>query len=241
MVYTTEPMNTLENFGQRELATLNELLHAYSHAGQFYVNPVTKEGKQYAQLPATWYNERVYPDFNSHSGNVFLSNNEQSLVLTEYGVAEFYYTSYNGYEGTLFDLAEKVLSDLTDRDNNPISADETVWHDEDLNQVYEWLNLCISDFFDTGADVFKLCRAKELIAKSFILEQIPSVAIKFNNSDAYRADELEPVDNWHETLLAQELLHDCLIKLEHETDDDEDKLYVEFIREQILKHLERGV
>ena len=118
---TIEPMMTLDRFGYRELAELNKLIHAYMNNGS------TADGKCYAELPATWYDDGVYPDFNPNSGMVFLSNSDyQALVLTEYGVMQWYNTGYNGYEGTLFDLAEKVIFDLTTKDGEPLPYKDTV-------------------------------------------------------------------------------------------------------------------
>lgn len=227
------PMRTIEDFREKEIKQLNDLLNAYIYAGRFY------KGKYYANLPATWYCDKVYPDFNSNSGLVFLANSDyQTLVLTEYGVAEWYFTSNAGYEGTLFDLAEKVIQDLTDKDNNPLPINRTNWDSEDLNQVYGWLNLCISDFHGTGVNTTSLYKAKELIAKAFILSKIELEATSFKQQNINWEELLEPVDNWYETFTGNSLLNNCLSELDQECDENELEIYGEFIRKEILKFLE---
>lgn len=244
---TIEPMMTLDRFGYRELAELNKLIHAYMNNGEIV------DGKRYAELPATWYDDGVYPDFNPNSGMVFLSNSDyQALVLTEYGVMQWYNTVYNGHEGTLFDLAEKVIYDLTTKDGEPLPYKDTVWHKDDLNEVYGWLNVCISDLTNTEADTTNLYKAKELIAQAFILDRLPDVADDFKEAhedwdlqldNSKNTDQYDPEmnggndDGWYETDLAGEFLEAMLTDLEHEYDEDEAEKYAEFIRNEMIKHL----
>ena len=65
-----QPMNTLDKYGYRELAELNALIQAYANAG------TRDNGKIYAYLPESWYDDGVHPDFNASSGLVFLANSE---------------------------------------------------------------------------------------------------------------------------------------------------------------------
>lgn len=225
---TIEPMTTLDCFGYYELEELNKLIHAYMN------NDNTKDGKHYAKLPATWYDEGVYPDFNRHSGKVFLANSDyQALVLTEYGVMQWYNTGYNDHEGTLFDLAAEIIYDLTTKDGDPLPYKDTVWHKDDLNEVYGWLNECINDFDGTGADTADLYKAKELIVKAFILDRLPDVADKFKAAH----------EDWYAQLTSSEsnlvdgFLGAMLTDLEHEFNDDEAEKYAEFIRNEMINHL----
>lgn len=58
-------MNTLDKFGYRELNELQKLLFAYMNNGSW------NNGKWYADLPSTWEDNGVYPEFNANSGLVF--------------------------------------------------------------------------------------------------------------------------------------------------------------------------
>ena len=170
----TQPMNTLDKFGYRELAELNTLIQAYANAGNYTTDPAdTSKGKIYAELPESWYDNGVYPDFNPDSGMVFLSNSDyQTLVNTEYGLMMWYNTPYNGHEGTLFDLAEAVTHDLTDKDGNTTPAGAGNWHKDDLNEVYAYLNQDLVALRDTGADLTDLYRTKDRIAEAIMLDAL---------------------------------------------------------------------
>lgn len=240
-------MVTLDRFGYYKLAELNKLIHAYASAGEIV------DGKCYADLPTTWYDDGVYPNFDPDSGVVFLSNSDyQILVLTEYGVMQRYTTGYNRYAGTLIDLAEKVIYDLTTKDGEPLLYKDTIWHEDDLNEVYGWLNVCTSDFTNTAADTAGLYKAKELIAQAFILDRLPEVADEFKEShedwslqlaNSKNAAQYDPdmndgnADGWYETNLAEDFLKAMLTNLEHEYDELEAKKYAEFIRLEMIKHL----
>jgi len=244
---TSEPLMTLDRFGYRELAELNKLIHAYMNSGEIV------DGKCYAELPTTWYDAGVYPAFDPSSGVVFLSNSDyQTLILTEYGVMQRYNTRHNRYGGTLFDLAEKVINDLTTKDGDPLSYKDTVWHKDDLNEVYGWLNVCTSDLVNTEADTANLFRAKELIAEAFILDRLPEVADEFKEAhedwslqldNSKNAAQYDPemndgnADGWYETNLAEDFLKAMLINLEHEYDELEAEKYAEFIRTEMIKYL----
>ena len=207
----TQPMNTLDKFDYRELAELNTLINAYTNAGTH------DNGKIYAELPATWCDEIVYPDFNPDSGMVFLSNSDyQTLVNTEYGVMQWYNTPYKGFEGTLFDLAEAITHDLTDKDGNTTPAGAGNWHKDDLNAVYFYFDSDIVALRDTGADLTDLYRAKERIAQTFILDALHDQPFNQAELDHY-SDE--------------ELITRCLSDFDHDIADEDDlDKYAEFIR-----------
>lgn len=79
-------------FGYRELAMLEKLLRAMREQG----------------LPDDFYNNDVVPMFNSHSGNVFLTNSEYEVaMLNGENLESFYYLSYYGNEGFLDDLLDE--------------------------------------------------------------------------------------------------------------------------------------
>ena len=206
-----QPMNTLDEFGYRELTELNALIQAYANAGAH------DNGKIYAHLPATWYDNGVYPDFNPNSGMVFLSNsNYQTLVNTEYGVMQWYDTPYDGHEGTLFDLAKAVTHDLTDTDGNTTPAGAGNWCKDDLNEVYAYLNQDLVALRDTGADLTDLYRAKDRIVEAFVLASLHYQP--FNQAELdYYSDE--------------ELITRCLSGFSHEIADEDDfDKYAEFTR-----------
>ena len=207
----TQPMNTLDDFGYRELAELNKLSHAYANAGTH------DNGKIYANLPDSWYNADVYPDFNPDSGMVFLSNSAyQTLVNTEYGVMQWYNTPYKGFEGTLFDLAEAVTHDLTDKDGNTTPAGAGNWHKDDLNEVYAYLNQDLVALRDTGADLTDLYRTKDRIAEAIMLDALHDQPFNQAELDHY-SDE--------------ELITRCLSGFSHEIADEDDfDKYADFIR-----------
>lgn len=233
-----QPMNTLDEFGYRELTELNALIQAYANAGAH------DNGKIYAHLPATWYDNGVYPDFNPNSGMVFLSNsNYQALVNTEYGLMMWYNTPYNGHEGILFDLAEAVTHDLTDKDGNTAPAGAGNWCKDDLNEVYAYLNSDLVALRDTGADLTDLYRAKDCIVEAFILSNIEQVfdAFKYAHED-YQSqlydsgNEPTSETSWYEDELASQFVTDCLRDFGHEIADEDDfDKYAEFIRQMMLK------
>ena len=206
-----QPMNTLDEFGYRELTELNALIQAYANAGAH------DNGKIYAHLPATWYDNGVYPDFNPNSGMVFLSNsNYQTLVNTEYGLMMWYNTPYNGHEGILFDLAEAVTHDLTDKDGNTAPAGAGNWCKDDLNEVYAYLNSDLVALCDTGADLTDLYRAKDRIVEAFVLASLH-----------YQPFNQAELDHYSD----EELITRCLSDFDHDiTDEDDLDKYAEFIR-----------
>ena len=208
---TIQPLMTLDKFGYRELAELNALIQAYANAG------TRDNGKIYAELPASWYDNGIHPDFNPNSGLVFLANSEyQALVLTEYGVMEWYNTSYAGHEGTLFELADAVNDDLSDSEGNTTPAGAGNWHKDDLNAVYGYLDDDIVALRDTGADLTDLYRAKDHIVEAFARASLHDQPFGQAELDHYSDDEL--------------MTH-CLSDFEHEIADEDDfGKYAEFIR-----------
>ena len=211
-------MNTLDKFGYRELAELNTLIQAYANAGNYTTDPAdTSKGKIYAELPESWYDNGVYPDFNPDSGMVFLSNSDyQTLVNTEYGLMMWYNTPYNGHEGILFDLAEAVTHDLTDKDGNTAPAGAGNWCKDDLNEVYAYLNSDLVALCDTGADLTDLYRAKDRIVEAFVLASLH-----------YQPFNQAELDHYSD----EELITRCLSDFDHDiTDEDDLDKYAEFIR-----------
>ena len=208
---SAQPMNTLDEFGYRELAELNKLIHAYANAGTH------DNGKIYAELPKSWYDNGVYPDFNPNSGLVILTNSDyQALVNTEYGVMQWYNTPYNGHEGTLFDLAEAITHDLTDKDGNTTPTGAGNWHKDDLNAVYFYFDSDIVALRDTGADLTDLYRTKDRIAEAIMLDALHDQPFNQAELDHY-SDE--------------ELITRCLSGFDHEIADEDDlDKYAEFIR-----------
>lgn len=233
-----QPMNTLDKFGYRELAELNALIQAYANAGTH------DNGKVYAHLPESWYDNGVYPDFNANSGLVFLTNSEyQALVKTEYGLMMWYNTPYNGFEGTLFDLADEVNDDLSDSESNTTPAGAGNWHKDDLNAVYAYLDDDIVALRDTGADLTDLYRAKDRIVEAFILSNIEQVFDGFKDSHEDYQFQLNDSSNeptsetsWYEDKLASQFVTDCLHDFDREIADTDDfDKYAEFIRQTMLK------
>lgn len=98
--HTLNPMMTLDQFGARELNLATALLRAYADAGQGINN----------DLPPSFDNEGVYFDFNPQSGSVFLANGYDVLVLdSDHGLCKCYFSPYYGQEGTLPELAIRLL------------------------------------------------------------------------------------------------------------------------------------
>lgn len=241
---TLNPMATLDQFGYVELMELNRLITAYANAGTHH------DGKTYAYLPETWYDDNVHPDFNPNSGMVFLSNSDyQALVSTEYGLMTWYNTPYSGYEGTLFDLAEQLSEALSDKDGNPRPYSETVWHIDDLNAAYGYLDDDLVALRNTEADLEPLYKAKDNIIYSLIAEHLPKVFADFKNKhedyrfqldDSKNALNFDPdydgvSDRWYEQELASEFMTACLIEIDRDIADEDDfNKYAEHIRLAML-------
>lgn len=100
--HTSNPMTTLDQFGTYELLDASHLLNAYADAGS---------GGDANDLPASWENEGVYLDFNPESGSVFLVNYNYDVLILDanHGLCKWYYSPYYGQEGTLPDLAIRLL------------------------------------------------------------------------------------------------------------------------------------
>ena len=211
MSNSIQPMNTLDKYGYRELAELNALIQAYANAGTL------NNGKTYAELPESWYDNDVYPDFNANSGLVFLTNSEyQALIKTEYGLMMWYNTPYAGHEGTLFDLADEVNDDLSDSESNTTPAGAGNWHKDDLNAVYGYLDDDIVALRGTDADLTGLYRAKDRIVEAFVLASLHDQPFNQAELDHY-SDE--------------ELMTRCLSDFDREIADTDDfAKYAEFIR-----------
>lgn len=94
-------ISTLDNFGTDELLDASHLLNAYADAGQGTNNA----------LPDSWEDEGVYLDFNPESGSVFLINYNYDVLILDanHGLCKWYYSPYYGQEGTLPDLAVRLL------------------------------------------------------------------------------------------------------------------------------------
>lgn len=212
--YDINVMATLDKFGYRELDELGDLINAYKEAGY----------NGMAQLPATFENDGVYPDFNPQSGLVFLTNtNYQALVLTDYGVMEFYVTAHSGKEGTLFDLAEQLESDLTIDGNVFAYTDQSEWKLDDLTEVLWYYHLCISDLATSNVSeqaIQGLYTAKYTICKSLMLAVADDEMWSKATLDELSTDEL----------MAQALYH-----VEHELDMDEYELLHAFLVEHLNK------
>jgi hypothetical protein len=123
-------MFNLANFGAREIEIAVNLLRSYARAGQH------RDGKQYNALPESWCDDGVKLAVNPNSGFVFLSNEEsQALVDTDDGVAMWYFTPYYGVEGTLEEVADVFIGDVTDADGKVLPP-------------WEWGNWLTDDYCD---------------------------------------------------------------------------------------------
>ena len=95
-------------FGYRERQILVELLTAWNMCG----------------LPSDFESDNVVPMFNTHSGYVFLANDQhQTAVLEDGHVVSFYCLGYGGIEGTLSELEDEFA----------VAGDS--WHREDVEQL----------------------------------------------------------------------------------------------------------
>ena len=205
-------MNTLDKFGFCELTELNALIQAYALAGAH------NDGKIYAELPESWNDDGVYPDFNADSGLVFLVNSEhQSLIKTKYGIMMWYTTPHAGYEGTLFDLTDLVNADLSDDEGYTLPAGAGSWHKDDLSAVYTYLEDDIEALRDTGADLEDLYRAKCRIAVALIKARLADDPLGQAELDSYSDNEL--INHCLSDHLGREI-----------TDDADFYKYVDFIR-----------
>jgi len=74
----------LAKFGFREISLLRDILNAWCEDG----------------LPVDFYSEGVRPAMNTHSGNVFLVNEDyQTAMMNGDKLESFYVTPYQGHEG----------------------------------------------------------------------------------------------------------------------------------------------
>ena len=95
-------------FGARERRILVELLTAWNMCG----------------LPSDFESDNVRPMFNTHSGYVFLGNEEyQTAVLEDGRLVSHYNLGYEGHEGTLSELEDEFK----------VSGD--TWHREDVEAL----------------------------------------------------------------------------------------------------------
>lgn len=91
----------LSKFGYRELQMAKELLDAYMEQG--VPNDFNEEGLQIC--------------FNTHSGCVFLTNEEYDvLMMNEDKLERFYTLPWSGEEGFADDLRQLDLSELNEED-----------------------------------------------------------------------------------------------------------------------------
>ena len=95
----------LSDFGMREIELLRDILDAWLNNG----------------LPDDFEYSGVKPAFNTHSGYVFLVNDEYQTCMEVDGVLEsWYFTPYEGHEGFYEDLLDE--------------ADDS-WHYDDLEYL----------------------------------------------------------------------------------------------------------
>ena len=215
MSNSIQPMNTLDKFAEAELADLNALIQAYALAGAH------NDGKIYAELPKSWNDGSVYPDFNADSGLVFLVNSDcQALIKTKYGVMMWYTTPHAKHEGTLFDLADAVNNDLSDDEGYTLPAGAGSWHKDDLSAVYAYLEDDIEALRDTDFGVKgleDLYRAKARIAVACIKARLADDPLGQAELDSYSDNEL--INHCLSDHLGREI-----------TDDADFYKYVDFIR-----------
>lgn len=224
---TLEVMNSLENFGSRELNIAIELLNDYDMAG---VN-------DRAYLPETWSDDGVYLDFNSMSGKVFLANSDyQTLMTTDYGLMMWYNTPYYGNEGTLFDLTRDFQHDTSNDDYEPLPMSEwRNWNAEDASYLYSVLDDDIVALRDTKADLTDLYRVKDLIVEMFINENLPTTLEYLKDTGDDWEIQLQDDDWWIEQL-GEQLLTVALTDFDNEIHDTDDLVkYLEYLRVELQK------
>lgn len=123
----------LENLGSHELALTLNLLQAYKDA----------------TLPPSWFSKNVQIDFNPNSGEVFLTNSENQVLVNDstYGLCLSYSTPYYGKNGTLPELCESYCNGSDDWDEtherqyllDAINADAQAFYDNghrDLQELF---------------------------------------------------------------------------------------------------------
>ena len=93
----------LSKFGFRELEELRDILSAWIDNG----------------LPDDFEDSDVHPEFNEHSGYVFLTNSEHQAALLNDGKLEtFYWLAGTGIEGFLDELIDMFNNgEITDEDD----------------------------------------------------------------------------------------------------------------------------
>ena len=159
-------------------------------------------------------------------------------IPSEHGVMQWYSTGYSGNEGTIFDIADKIVDYLQSEDGDPLPysdiSDE--WNKEDLNEVYSWLTSCISDLEYVKVDKTVIHRAKDLIVYSFILDHLPAVADKFKEDNENWYLQLDD-DEYYENDLVPMFIEQLLGDLEQGLSDDETADYALFIKEEMLAYL----
>ena len=95
----------LAKFGWREKRMAAELLNAMIEQG----------------LPEDFEDDEITIMFNTHSGNVFLTNSEyQVAMMNGEKLESFYITPYHGYEGFAEDLKEMFEQDGENWDQEDI-------------------------------------------------------------------------------------------------------------------------
>lgn len=102
MASSSDPVTyDLSEFGMREIEELRDLLDAWLSSG----------------LPDDFYDDEVRPAFNRNSGSVFLTNSEYQVCIAVDGHLEsWYYTPYEGWEGTYEDLIDWANSEWESED-----------------------------------------------------------------------------------------------------------------------------
>lgn len=126
--------------------------------------------KAYADVticPASWCNDDVQLDFNPNTGNVYLTNSEnQVLILTDaYGLCMQYEMPVSGKQGTLPQLCQSLIDD------------EDVWQDSaDRFYLLDTIYTDEPAFEDNGFDLYDLFdSAKEIAITSLIGEQMDAI------------------------------------------------------------------
>ena len=84
-------------FGYRERNIAEQILHVWNNRG----------------LPEGFLDDEVVIMFNTHSGNVFLTNADFQVAMMNGDNLEIFYTDFEtGEEGFLEDLSEEALENL---------------------------------------------------------------------------------------------------------------------------------
>ena len=117
-------MMNIPDWGYRELEEAAKILNKYVNG---------------PDIPDFWDDCPKSIGFNPYSGNMFLTNENGDVAILdgEDNLVSFYFTPYNGIEGTLDDLLEDYLNDDSDWVEEDIDFLISILRNNDKDDIAE--------------------------------------------------------------------------------------------------------